>query len=244
MPTELERKIFKGIALADAMGTATQGLSLNGIHSKYGSEGIQSPPIPLLISDGTQQAIAAYSTKNLETITSTELNNLSFAALAGITFQMNDAMLPRMCSDLKNDPDKEHQQSILAGIATAYVMTLALDDIHPEQYLAKVWELCSGIDEEFDMTIRKIGHVLGWGSEIHAIRHLGDGKQPYEIVTLALYCVMRYPDSYVDAVCRAANTPGNSHIIAAITGAIMSARNGVDDILQDWQNLVDLENLF
>lgn len=246
MPIEsdIEKQILQGMAIADAMGQATQDLSLNAIYQTYGKKGVQNPPQMMTLSDETHGAIASYKSCKSGTISLSTLEDLSFATLSGIIFHGNDTLFQQLYSELKNTPDEKSRQSILCGIASAYVMTLALNDIHPQNYLAKVWNFCSDFDDDFDMTIRKIGHVLGWSSETHAMRHLGKGKTAPEIVTLALYCVMKYPDSYVDAVRRAANTPGDSHIIAAITGAIMTARTGFEQIPDSWQNLDNLENIF
>jgi len=53
-------------------------------------------------------------------------------------------------------------------------------------------------------------------------------------VALALYCFLRYPDSYEKCVLRAANTNGDSDSIACIAGAISGAYLGVKAIPKDW----------
>jgi ADP-ribosylglycohydrolase len=125
---------------------------------------------------------------------------------------------------------------IASSLASAYLVKLALDGVPPGDYFEKVWQFCSGISEEFDMTIRKIGHVLGWGSETHAMRHLGKGQTNAEIITLALYCVMHYPDDYHTAIQCAPNTVKNNHIIAGITGAVTGTRLGLEAIPEAWYN--------
>ena len=77
------------------------------------------------------------------------------------------------------------------------------------------------------LSMLRVGHVLGWGDEVAALRHIGEGWIGEEAVALALYCILRYPDSYVDCVRRGANTDGDSDSIACIAGGIMGARLGL-----------------
>jgi ADP-ribosylglycohydrolase len=129
-----------------------------------------------------------------------------------------------------------HPAAIAASIAGAYLVKLALDDVPVTQYLSKTMAFCDGISDEFDRAMLRIGHVLGWGSEAHALKHLGEGWVGEEAIALALYCVLRYPDDYVSAVRRGANTNGDSDSIACIAGGIMGARLGIDAIPQAWRN--------
>lgn len=128
-----------------------------------------------------------------------------------------------------------HSAAIAASIAGAYLVKLALDGVHPNEYMRRVLEFCDGISDEFDQAILRVGHVLGWGSEEKALTHIGEGWVGEEAVALALYCVLKYPDDYVTCVCRGANTDGDSDSIACIAGGIMGARLGLDAIPTDWR---------
>lgn len=92
-----------------------------------------------------------------------------------------------------------------------------------------------GISDDFDAAMLRVGHVLAWGSEEQALRHIGEGWVGEEAVALALYCVLRYPDDYVAAVRRGANTDGDSDSIACIAGGILGARLGLAAIPADWR---------
>jgi len=128
-----------------------------------------------------------------------------------------------------------HPAAVAASIAAAYLVSLALTGAHTTQYLSKVMQFCDGISDEFDAAILRVGHVLGWGDEEAAMRHIGEGWVGEEAVALALYCVLRYDDDYVACMRRAANSNGDSDSIACIAGGIMGARLGsVDGIPSEW----------
>lgn len=128
-----------------------------------------------------------------------------------------------------------HPAAVAGSIAAAYLVKLALDGVAPEEYLRRVMVFCEGISEDFDKAMIRVSHVLGWGSETHAMRHLGEGWIAEEAVALALYCVLRYPDDYVAAVRRGATSEGDSDSIACIAGGIIGARLGLAAIPQDWR---------
>ncbi len=129
-----------------------------------------------------------------------------------------------------------HPTALAASVAAAYLVKLALDGIAPERYLHEVAGFVCGLSEELDLVLLRVGHVLAWGDEIMAMRHIGEGWVAEEAVSLALYCVMRYPDDYVAAVRRAANIDGDSDSVACIAGGIAAARLGLESIPADWRN--------
>ncbi|MBN1101991.1 MAG: ADP-ribosylglycohydrolase family protein, partial [Deltaproteobacteria bacterium] len=63
---------------------------------------------------------------------------------------------------------------------------------------------------------------------------LGEGWVGEEAVALALYCFLKYPDSYERCVIRGANTNGDSDSVACIAGSISGAYLGVGAIREDW----------
>lgn len=128
-----------------------------------------------------------------------------------------------------------HPAAQAASLAGAYLVKLALDGVPPEHYLSRVMAFTDGISDEFDRTILKVGHVLAWGSEEQALKHLGEGWTGDEAIALALYCVLKYPDDYVAAVQRGANSDGDSDSIACIAGGIMGARLGLEAIPAAWR---------
>ena len=203
--------IIYGFLIGDTMGDVTHELSLVQIIKRYGQAGLQDLPASVGTVDYPPE-------KALQILKGDKLPEaLQEVVLAG--YRARDGFSSERVS----------------WLAVATWVQLVKDTVPPEQYLAQLWVVCGGKEAAFDMTIRKIGHVLGWGSEIHAMRHLGTGNTDNELMTLALYCVLRYPDDFTMAMRRAVNTDGNSQAIAAIVGAVMGLKLGLDGIPTAWR---------
>jgi ADP-ribosylglycohydrolase len=127
-----------------------------------------------------------------------------------------------------------HRAADAGAIAAAYLIKLALDGVHPEEFVKEVMEFVSGISDEFDETLLKIGHVSAWTDEFAAINHLGSGWTAPDAVAMAIYCTMRYPDDFAGGLRRAVNIPGDSDSVGSVVGGILGARLGLDGIPTDW----------
>ncbi len=128
-----------------------------------------------------------------------------------------------------------HQTAKAASVGAAYIIKLALDGVSPNQWMTKVVEFTADMRDEFHQAIRKVGHALSWGSEEYALDHIGEGWVGEEAVALALYCVLKYPDNYLDCIRRGANTNGDSDSIASIAGGISGAYLGLEAIPHGWR---------
>jgi ADP-ribosylglycohydrolase len=128
-----------------------------------------------------------------------------------------------------------HPAARAGSVAAAYLVKLALDGVHHNQWMAKVVEFTMGMSDEFHQAILRVGHVLAWVDEEAALNHIGQGWVGDEAVALALYCVLKYPDSYLACIRRGANSNGDSDSIASIAGGISAAYLGLDVIPEDWR---------
>ena len=128
-----------------------------------------------------------------------------------------------------------HPAAVAASVAAAYAVKLALDGAPVSQYLPRIMQATDGLSDDFDRAMYAVGQAGGWADEERALTHIGEGWVGEEAVALALYCVIRYPDSYVDCVRRGANTNGDSDSIACIAGGISAARLGLEAIPADWR---------
>ena len=72
-----------------------------------------------------------------------------------------------------------------------------------------------------------------------ALSFLGEGWIGEEAVALALYCFLKYPDSYEKVVIRGANTNGDSDSIACIGGSISGVYLGAEAIPDSWINRIE-----
>lgn len=132
-----------------------------------------------------------------------------------------------------------HPAADAACIGAAYLVKLALDGIPPEDMIPKLLTFTEGISGEWDETVSKVEQCLGWEDEEQALSFLGEGWVGEEAVALALYCFMKYPDSYEKVVIRGANTNGDSDSIACIGGSISGAYLDVEAIPADWINRIE-----
>ncbi len=152
----------------------------------------------------------------------------------------------------QNDPEKlksvahatgtcthGHRTADAACIGVAYLVKLALDGVPPDKMIPELLSFTSGISGEFDKAILKVEECLPWGNEERALKYLGEGWVGEEAVALALYCFLRYPDSYEKAVIRGANTNGDSDSIACIAGSISGAYLGIDAIPDEWVKRIE-----
>ncbi|MEP6986368.1 MAG: ADP-ribosylglycohydrolase family protein [Chloroflexota bacterium] len=156
-------------------------------------------------------------------------------AALGYIYQNNEVSL-REVAIASSLITHRHPTAIAATVAAAYLVKLALDNAPPANYMPRLYEFTTGISDEFDLAILRVGHVLGWTNEDLALDHIGQGLVGEEAVALALYCVLRYPDDYVACMRRAANTNGDSDSIACIAGGIMGAKLGLEAIPVDWRS--------
>ncbi len=127
-----------------------------------------------------------------------------------------------------------HRTAVAASIGAAYLVKLALDGIPPENMISELLAFTTGISNEFNQAISKVDECLEYDDEEKALKALGEGWIGEEAVALALYCFLKYPGDYVQAVLRGANTIGDSDSIACIAGGISGARLEFDAIPRDW----------
>jgi ADP-ribosylglycohydrolase len=129
-------------------------------------------------------------------------------------------------------------------MAAAYLIKLALENVDPAEYPARVLKFVGGVAPEFDAAIERVREARDWTDIEAALSHVGPtrggGWIAEEAVGMALYCVLRHPTDYVAAVRLGANISGDSDSVASITGGILGARLGTRAIPPDW--LARLEN--
>ncbi|MEM9952922.1 MAG: ADP-ribosylglycohydrolase family protein [Chloroflexota bacterium] len=135
--------------------------------------------------------------------------------------------------------DETSESHAIVNRAMIHLAHLAQTDTQPIDYMTSIWQSCSGHDPLFDMTLRKIGHVLGFGSSTHALRLIETSNKDATIFTMALYCIMRYPDDFSKAMETAILVPYQAHIVASITGGIIGWRHGHEIVSQQWRNLIE-----
>jgi poly(ADP-ribose) glycohydrolase ARH3 len=61
-------------------------------------------------------------------------------------------------------------------------------------------------------------------------------------VPAAIYCFLRHPDSFEDAVVEAVSLGGDTDTIASMTGAISGARLGIEAVPGEWVEKLENRN--
>lgn len=77
-------------------------------------------------------------------------------------------------------------------------------------------------------------------SDASAITQLGEGWVGEEALGISTYCVLKYPDDSKGALIAAVNHNGDSDSTGAITGNIVGAYLGIDNIPTDWASKIEL----
>ncbi|MFZ4812998.1 MAG: ADP-ribosylglycohydrolase family protein [Phototrophicaceae bacterium] len=127
-----------------------------------------------------------------------------------------------------------HPAALDAAVAAAYLVKLALDGVHPKEYLRELMAFLGDCSEDMSRVLYRVGQAH-MADEVYAMRHIGQGWTGDEAVGLALWIVQKFPDDYVKVVQRGANYEGDSDSIASIAGGISAARLGLAAIPTDWQ---------
>jgi ADP-ribosylglycohydrolase len=76
-----------------------------------------------------------------------------------------------------------------------------------------------------------------------AIPQMGEGWVAEEAMAIALYCALKHPDNFEDALFLAVNQDGNSNGTGAICGNILGAILGSLEIPYHWIQIVELGEL-
>ena len=124
------------------------------------------------------------------------------------------------------------------SIATAALVSMALDGMEPKEMVESLCDLVAPISAEFVSAIRKVPGLLVEEPD-RALRELGHGWVAEEAVADALYCFLRTPDDFAATVLTGANSEGDSDSIACVAGAISGAYNGLSAIPPHWGEQVE-----
>jgi len=132
-----------------------------------------------------------------------------------------------------------HPCALAGGIATAFLVSRALDREDPSRMPAQLLEFAGGRCAEFDERVRQVQSLPLTGDPRPACRSLGQGWVAEEAVALGLYCFLRTPEDYRSMVITGANIEGDSDSVACIAGAIGGAYCGHGAIPAHWVQRIE-----
>lgn len=103
-------------------------------------------------------------------------------------------------------------------------------------------------DKAADLGISKIKKALSLGldptvTDKEAIWELGEGWVAEEALAIAIYCAIAHKDNFEDAVAAAVNHRGDSDSTGAITGNILGAYLGIEEIPDHFIRGVELRDV-
>lgn len=96
------------------------------------------------------------------------------------------------------------------------------------------------LDEIIELAIRL---STNQDSDYSNIRRLGEGWVAEETLAIAIYCALKHQDSFSDAVIAAVNHDGDSDSTGAVTGNIIGAWLGYDQIEEKWKKKLEMSDL-
>ena len=110
----------------------------------------------------------------------------------------------------------------------------AMRELFPEQTEA--------LDRMDELVNRAITLSMADGADEKNIVSLGMGWVAEEVLAIALYCCLRYPNNFSKAVIAAVNHGGDSDSTGAITGNILGAWLGYSVIEEKWLFLLEMKS--
>ena len=122
-------------------------------------------------------------------------------------------------------------ESILAAVQDA---RFTLPDVYPEA--EKMDVLQALLQKAIDLSKTEL-------DALDAIRELGQGWVGEEALAIAVYCALKHPDSFEDAIVAAVNHSGDSDSTGAIAGNIMGAALGFQAIPEKYLEKLELRDV-
>lgn len=142
-----------------------------------------------------------------------------------------------------------HPVAEAGGVATAYLVWLALRDVEPGDYPALLAAKTLPMSREFADCIERSASVVSQNQR-EAYLHITQGSRQIgwvaeEAVGAALWCFLQAPEDFSRAVLLAANSPlaADRDSIACIVGAVAGAWTGAASIPPQWRRTVEKADL-
>lgn len=136
-------------------------------------------------------------------------------------------------------------RSVAGGVAIAEAARLLSDDqfvFEPTSFCEAISARCWEIEKGFAQQIRDLSLIAESHDAVQQIAFAGQSSPefdrpiitPYVVPTVlaSLYCVIKHPDSWSDAVTTAIRLGGDVDTLGAIVGALSGARLGEEAIPQ------------
>ena len=145
----------------------------------------------------------------------------------------DNAVLGPVTRTLLDQPISAFQRMLDATLGLQELLYLmAMETLRPQllsDLLSRLHPLPA-----MEQSLHRIGHVIGWGSELRAIKHIRASGIDDDALPLSLYYMLRYDEVPIEGVMMAAQT-AESRRIAHVVGMAMGLQHGIHVFPQVWR---------
>jgi len=163
-------------------------------------------------------------------------------APVGVFYHDDFAMLKEVAyksSQITHSHELGKEGAALQACAVALAMNLeTAEALGTREFLAKLGEFVK--HELYKQKLAKVEMLLGEVDRAGVVAELGNGVEAFNSVPTAIYSFLSHFGSFEEAILFAVSLGGDTDTIAAMTGAIAGAYQGVDSVPNKWQ--MKLEN--
>lgn len=144
----------------------------------------------------------------------------------------DDVSLGPMTRSLCDQPVAEFRRILAATIGLQDLLYLVLIDTPTPRILSDLLYRMQP-KPSMEQALHRIGHVIGWGSESRAIKHIRASGVDDDVLPIALYSLMRYEETPLESIIKAAQIREKDRI-AYVVGMITGLRHGVSIFPDAW----------
>jgi len=131
-----------------------------------------------------------------------------------------------------------HELGMEGAAIQAHAVALAVkadpsSDLDSYAFLKKLKDFAH--NEVYKRKLERVWELLRETNKRRVARDLGNGVEAYNSVPTAIYCFLRNQGNFEDSVLYAISLGGDTDTIAAMTGAISGAHQGVEAISERWK---------
>ena len=110
-------------------------------------------------------------------------------------------------------------------------------ELQSQDFLVKLHDFVR--QDVFREKVEAIEKLSGEKDKSRVVAELGHGIEAFNSVPTAIYCYLRHPKSFAEAVIYAISLGGDTDTIGAMTGAISGAYLGIEAIPDEWRERLE-----
>ncbi len=134
------------------------------------------------------------------------------------------------------------QRAKASSVAVAYLVARLVQSTNrcsPGDQVLETADRIASIDTDMSAMLRWVTQIVHLKAE-EALFEIGTSSDALEAIPAAIYCFLKHPRNYADAVITAVNGGDASDSIGALTGCFVGALAGAESIPKQWR--LEVEN--